>query len=219
MNPIPDIGTDAGGSFDPQEAAALLDQSSQQARRGLEPYPPWLVAIRGVLALGVLGAVWLTVRGQHPYQGPTAAVIPFVIAFAVINLAVTVGVARRATAGVSGRSRLHPAEIAIAAAAWVVVFAVMGVLAAQGVSRGIVYGVYPMTAPLIVAGLAWAAIMARRASWRQSGTAVAVAAVGIVGLFAGPAGAWAVAGVGLCLVLLGSAAVIVWRQRRGVVGS
>jgi hypothetical protein len=219
MNPTPDIGTDDGGSFDPQEAAALLDQSSQQARRGLEPYPPWLVATRGILVLGVLGGAWLTVRGQHPYRGPTAAVIPFVIAFGVINLAVTVGVARRATTGVSGRSRLHPAEIAIAVAAWVVVFAVMGVLAAQGVSRGIVYGVYPMTAPLIVAGLAWAAIMARRASWLQSGTAAAVAAVGIVGLFAGPAGAWAVAGVGLCLVLLGSAAVIVWRQRRGVVGS
>jgi hypothetical protein len=130
---------------------------------------------------------------------------------------VTVGVAKRATAGVSGRSRLRPAEIAIAVAAWVVVFAVMGVLAAQGVSRGIVYGVYPMTAPLIVAGLAWAAITARRADWRQFGTAVAV--VGIVGVFAGPAGAWAVAGVGLCLVLLGSAAVIAWRQRRGVVGS
>jgi hypothetical protein len=126
------------------------------------------------------------VRGQHPYHGPTAAVIPFVVAFAVINLAVTVGVAKRATTGVSGRSRLRPAEIAIAVTAWVAVFAVMGV---------------------------------RRAEWRQSGTAVAVAVVGIAGLFAGPAGAWAVAGVGLCLVLLASAAVIAWRQRRGLVGS
>ena len=35
--------------------------------------------------------------------------------------------------------------------------------------------------------------------------------------FAGPAGAWAVAGVGICVVLLGSAAVIVWRQGRSVV--
>jgi hypothetical protein len=217
MNPTPDISTDDGG-FDPRQAAALLDQSVQQARRRLEPYPPWLVAIRGILVLAVLGTVWLTVRGQHPYQGPTTAVIPFVIAFGVINLAVTVGVAKRATAGVSGRSRLRPAEIAIATAAWVLVFAVMGVLAGEGVSRGFVYGVYPMTVPLIVAGLAWAAITARRANWRQFGTAVAVVVVGIAGAFAGPAGAWAVAGVGLCLVLLGSAAVIAWRQRRGVVG-
>jgi hypothetical protein len=219
MNPTPDISSDDGGSFDPQQAAALLGQSTLQARRGLEPYPPLLVGTRGILALFVLGAVWLTVHGQHPYHGPTAAVIPFVAAFAVINLAVTVGVAKRATTGVSGRSRLRPAEIAIAVTAWAAVFAVMGVLAAEGVSRGIVYGVYPMTAPLIVAGLAWAAITARRAEWRQSGTAAAVAIVGIAGLFAGPAGAWAVAGVGLCLVLLASAAVIAWRQRRGLVGS
>ena len=44
-----------------------------------------------------------------------------------------------------------------------------------------------------------------------------VAVVGAVGLFAGPAGAWAVDGVGLFIVLLGSAATIVWRQRRSVV--
>jgi len=37
-------------------------------------------------------------------------------------------------------------------------------------------------------------------------------------VFAGPVGAWAVAGVGLFAVLLGAAAVIAWRQRRSVVG-
>ena len=71
--------------------------------------------------------------------------------------------------------------------------------------------------PLIAAGLAWAGIMAARADWRSCGTGLAVAVIGAVGLSAGPAGAWAVAGVGLCLMLLGSAAVIVWQQRRSVV--
>jgi hypothetical protein len=69
----------------------------------------------------------------------------------------------------------------------------------------------------MVAGLAWAGIMAARANWRACGTGLAVAAVGAVGAFAGPAGAWAVAGVGLFAVLLGSAAAIAWRQRRSVV--
>lgn len=103
------------------------------------------------------------------------------------------------------------------AVAWVAVFVVMGALAGAGVSRAIVYGLYPVTVPLMVAGLAWAGIMAARANWRWSGTGLAVAVVGVVGTFAGPAGAWAVAGVGLCIVLLGSAAAIAWRQRRGVV--
>ena len=46
---------------------------------------------------------------------------------------------------------------------------------------------------------------------------VGVAVVGAVGLFAGPAGAWAVDGVGLFIVLLGGAVAIVWGNRRSVV--
>ena len=86
-------------------------------------------------------------------------------------------------------------------AAWVGVFMVLGALAGAGVSPAIVYGVYPITVPLIVVGLAWAGIMAARAEWRRCGTGLAVAAVGAVGVFAGPPGAWFVAGVGFCAVL------------------
>ena len=74
MNHTPDTtAAGNGGNFDPQQAAALLDQTTQQARRQLEPSPPWLLVIRAVLVLAVCGAVWLSVRGQHPYTGPTAA--------------------------------------------------------------------------------------------------------------------------------------------------
>jgi hypothetical protein len=208
MNHTPDAAADNGGNFDPQEAAALLDQTTQQARHKLEPSPPWLLATRAVLVLAVLGAIWLSVRGQHPYRGPTAADVPVLVAFIVINFTATVAVAKRATAGVRGRSRLRPAEIAVMVLAWVAVVVVMGVLAAAGVS----YSLYPTTV-LIVPGLAWAAITAARANWLSCGTGLAVAAVGVVGAFAGPAGAWAVAGVGLCVVLLGRAAATAWRQR------
>jgi hypothetical protein len=219
MNPAPDTATtaDNGGDFDPRQAAALLDQTTQQTRRRLEPAQPWLLVIRGVLVLAVFVAVWLNVRGQHPYRYPTAAVVPVPITFGVLNLVATLAVARRATAGVSGRSRLRRAEIAVLAVIWVGVFAVMGALAAAGVSDAVVYGWYPVTVPLIAAGLAWAGIMAARADWRACGTGLAVAVVGAAGVFAGPAGAWVVTGVGLCVTLLGSAAVIVWRQRRSVV--
>jgi hypothetical protein len=206
-----------GGSFDPQQAAALLDQTTQQARRRIEPYPPWLLTIRAVIALAIYGAVWLSVRGQHPYNHPTAAIIPVVAVLVIVNFVATVTVAKRATVGVSGRSRLRPAEIAAMAVVWVGVFVVLGILAGDGVSHTIVYGIYPATVPLMAAGLAWAGIMAARANWRACGTGVAVAVVGAAGAFAGPTGAWAVVGVGLCLVLLGTAAAIAWRQRRGAV--
>ena len=209
MSHTPDATTAGnGGSFDPQQAAALLDQTTQQARRKFAPSPPWLLVTRAVMILAACGAVWLSVRGQHPYRGPTAADIPILVAFIVINFGATVAVRERAIAGVRGRTRLRPAEIAILALAWAAAAAVMWALAAAGVS----YSLYPTTV-LIVPGLAWAAIMAARAGWRSCGTGLAVAAVGVVGAFAGPAGAWAVAGVGLCAVLLGNAAVIAWRQR------
>jgi hypothetical protein len=206
-----------GGNFDPRQAAALLDQATQQARRKIEPYPPWLLAARGIGVLAAFGAVWLSVRGQHPYRYPTAAAIPVVITFGVLNLVATIAVARRATTGVSGKSRLRPTEIAVVAAIWAGAFAVMGVLAGAGVSDAVVYGLYPVTVPLMAGGLAWAAIMAARADWRRFSTALAVAVTGALGLLAGPAGVWLVAGAGLCVTLLGSAAAVAWRQRRTVV--
>ena len=213
MNHTPDAVTAGnGGNFDPKQAAALLDQTTQQARRQLEPAQPWLLIIRAVLVLGALGTIWLSVRGQHPYKGPTAADIPVLVGFIVINFAATVTVRRRATAGVSGRSRFTEGEIAVLIASFVVTVVAMVGLGAAGVS----FAYYP-TSVLVIPGLAWAILMAVRANWRDVAIGLAIVAIGIVGAFAGPAGSWAVAAVGLCLVLLSNAAVIIWQQRRSVV--
>ena len=197
-----------GDSFDPQQAAALLDQTRQQARRRLEPSPPWVLATRGALVLATLGGIWLSVRGQHPYRGPTAADIPFLVAFIVLNFALTVIVRQRAMAGVRGKTRLRPAEIAVAALGWAGTVVLMAALEAAGVS----YGHYPTTV-LILPGLAWARAMAARKDRGGCATGLAVAVIGVAGLFASPAGSWAVAGVGLCALLLGHAAAVAWRQR------
>src|SRR5215471_15994715 len=93
MNHTPDvIAAPNGGNFDPQQAAALLEQTTQQARHKFQPSPPWLLATRAVLGLAALGAIWFSVRGQHPYRGPTAADVPILIGFIVLNFAATVGV-------------------------------------------------------------------------------------------------------------------------------
>ena len=216
MNPTPNTTASAGnggngGNFDPRQAAALLGHTTQQARRQLAPSPPWLLAARAAAVLAVCGAAWLSVRGQHPYQGPTAAVIPVLVAFVVLNFGATVAVRERALAGVRGTTRLRPAEITVMVVAWATVPLLIWALAAAGVS----FRLHPTTV-LIIPGLAWAAVMAARAGWRRCGTGLAVAVVGVAGAFAGPVGAWAVAGVGLCAVLLASAAAVAWRQRRSV---
>jgi hypothetical protein len=209
MNPTSDAtAADNGDTFDPQQAAALLDQTTQQARRQLAPSPPWLLTTRAVMVLAALGTIWLSVRGQHPYRGPTAAVdIPVLVAFVVLNFAVTVGVRQRQMTGVHGKSRLHPAEIAILVASWAAAVALLLGLAGAGLSAGH----YPTTL-LIIPGLAWAAVSAARANWQSFGTGLAVAVTGAVGLAAGSAGSWLVAGVGLCVTLLGTAVAVARRQ-------
>jgi hypothetical protein len=207
MNHTPGATAGNGGTFGPQQAAALLEQTTQQARRRFQPSPPWLLVTRAVMVLAALGAIWLSVRGQHPYRGPTAADIPILIALIAVNFAATVAVRRHAVAGVSGRSRFGQGEIIVLALAFAATVVAMVALGTAGVS----FATYP-TSVLVIPGLAWAALMAARANWHGLATGLALIVIGIVGAFAGPAGAWAVAGVGLCAVLLGNAAAVAWQQ-------
>ncbi len=149
-----------------------------------------------------------SVRGQHPYRGPTAADIPVLLAFIVVNFAATVAVRRHATTGVSGRSRFSQGEITVLVLAFAAAVVAMAGLGAAGVN----FATYP-TSVLVIPGLAWTVLMAARANWRGLATGLAIVVIGVMGAFAGPAGAWAVAAVGLCVVLLGSAAAIAWPQR------
>jgi hypothetical protein len=66
---------------------------------------------------------------------------------------------------------------------------------------------------LIPPGLAWAGVSAARKDRGNCAAGLAVTVIGVAGLFAGPAGSWAVAGVGLCALLLGHAAAVAWRRR------
>jgi hypothetical protein len=198
---------DNGGTFGPEQAAALLDQTTQRARRKLQPSPPWLLATRAVMVLAALGVIWLSVRGQHPYKGPTAADIPVLIGFVVVNFAATVAVRAHAVAGVSGRTRFSQGEIAVLVASFAVTVVAMAVLAADGVGLA----TYP-TSVLVIPGLAWAALMAARRNRLEVAIGIAIVVMGILGAFAGPAGAWAVAAVGLCAVLLGNAVAVARHQ-------
>ena len=209
MNHTPDTAAAGnGGTFDPRQAAALLDQTTQQARRKFQPSPPWLLATRAVMVLAALGAIWLSVRGQHPYRGPTAADIPVLIGFIVLNFIATVAVRRHATAGVSGRSRFTQNEILLLVVAF---FAAVVAMTALG-SANLSFAWYPTTV-MVIPGVAWAAISAARRNWVGFGTGLALVALGVVGAFAGPVGSWAVDAVGLCAVLLAMAAAVIWQQR------
>ena len=83
---------------------------------------------------GAYGALWLSTRGQHPYLHPTAAVIPVGIGVGIINVIATFTVAKRATAGITGRSQLPPGQIGFMLAIWIGVTARMAPRAAASSS-------------------------------------------------------------------------------------
>jgi hypothetical protein len=208
MNNTSEAAAGNGDTFSPQQAAALLEEATLEARRKLVPNPPWVLVSRGVLVLAACGAVWLSVRGEHPYTGPTNADIPILIAFIVLNASLAIGFRRRAGVGVQGPSRLRPAEIAIATLAWIAAAALMVGLGVAGLN----YAVYPTTV-LLIPGATWAILMMLRKDWRGVYSGASVAVVGALGLLPTPAAAWLVAGVGLCAALSGGAALTAWRQR------
>jgi hypothetical protein len=202
------------GGLDPRGAARLLAQTQRQAQRQLDFRSPRLSLLAAAGVLVAFGAVWLSVRGQHPYKGPTPAGLVVLYAFVLIRIGSVVYAHRRAQAGVSGRSvQRRQAEGAALAIALVAVYVVMAALASDGASDGVVYGVYVVTATLLVLGTFGAARAAVREDWHELGISIAVVLVAAGSAFAGPRGVWLSNGVGLCVVLLGNGAAQAWLLR------
>lgn len=220
MNHTPDTTTaQNGGDFDPRQAAALLDQATQQARRTFTPGPPALWAFRAVLVLAAFGGCWLSVRGQDPYSGPTGAVIPVIFALVAVNIVWSVWVIRRAGAGVSGPAqRKRQAWIGVMLVVLVAAYAVTAPLYHAGASHP-AWGLYPAGAPWLIVGLLGAVIAAALRDWRMAGTCLAIAVVAAAAGFGGPAGSWLIMGIGMCAMCLGTAAFTAWAQRRSMVRS
>jgi hypothetical protein len=200
------------GGLDPREAARLLDRTSRQAQRGLDFRTPWLTLLAATVALVAFGAVWLSVRGQHPYKGPTAVALVVLYAVVAVRIGTVVYAHRHARAGVSGRSvSQQRAEGAGLAVALVAVYVLMAALAHDGASDAVVYGVYVGTATLIVLGTFWAARSAVREDWPGLGLSIAIVLVAAGSAFAGPRGVWLSNAIGLCVVLLIYGAAQAWQ--------
>jgi hypothetical protein len=214
-NPTADdaAAPDDDGEFDPREAAALLAKTQRQAERQFGLHPPVLRLIASVLILAGYGAVWLSVRHQHPYQGPTGAAIAEIYGAVLIVAVMSATVLKRATSGISGRSRRQRGALSAAfATAWIGVAAFQGALLHDGASHGIVYGVFPAAGQPLVIGSALAGMAAAQEDWRTLSIAIAVVALGTGASFAGPVGAWGVMAVGGGAIGIATAVFQVWER-------
>jgi hypothetical protein len=219
MDRAPGIGdTTEGGDFEPRQAAALLDQATRQARRSLTPLTPLLFTFRAVALLVVFGGFWLSVRGQQPYTGLHRGwAIAVAAVLVVINIGLSAWAVGRAATGVSGPAqRKWTAWTGIMVVAWIIGYAVTVSLYHTGVSHP-VWELYPASAPLLIIGLAGAAIGAAFRYWPLAAILLAIAVVAAAAGFGGPAGSWLITGIGLCAVYLGAAVFTFWAQRRSVV--
>ena len=213
MNETHDTDETAGedGELGLREAAALLEQTKTRAQRQFDIRPPLLMLIGAAVVLVAYGAVWLSVRGQHPYAGPSGTALAVLYSTLIVWIVLVAVVFRRATSGVSGRSaRQQRIDGAAFVTIWIAVYVFQGALHHAGASHAIVYGIYPAAAPLIIVGSAAAAHTAAKENWRWLGFSLAAVAIGAIGSFAGPAGVWAVVGIGLCVLLLVRTVAQVW---------
>jgi hypothetical protein len=220
MNHTPDNETlaDNDRPLGPQEAAALLDQATVQARRRFSPGPPLLWVYRAAFVLVVFGGYWLSVRGrQNPYSAPSGGLVALIFALVAINIGWSTWALKRAGAGVSGPAqRKRQAWIGVMLVVWVAAYAFTVPLYHASASYP-VWALYPASAPLMIVGLAAAATSAVRRDWPTAGITLAIAIIAAVAGFGGPAGSWLIMGIGLSAVCLGTAAFKVWQQRRSVV--
>ena len=78
------MNADYGEGSGPQQLPRLLTRIGRQAQRVFDG-PPWLMSVlRAAVFLAGYGAIWLLVRGKHPYRGPNTAVFAVVFTAVVI---------------------------------------------------------------------------------------------------------------------------------------
>ena len=90
-----------------QEAAAIVQDARARARKELVISTPLVYTAWGLVWLIGYGAMWLSVRGQHPYNGPSGVSIAAVFVLAGFAIATVLVIASKAVAGIDGQSMRH----------------------------------------------------------------------------------------------------------------
>ena len=202
-------GRDEGTTMGVADAAVIMQEASDRARRQLLVSHRATFTIWGLGLLLGYGTIWLTVRGQRPFHGLAPAT--FAVAALLSSASIMTGVAQaRADSGVGGLSAVRQRIGFLAVLAGLAaMFTLEGALAHAGASRSVI-GIFEASAPILVAGLFYFTTSAVQLDWPVLGLGVWLLAVAAVGGFAGPAGVWAVDALAAGLAYLLMATVEPW---------
>lgn len=203
MNDSADTGN--GTPLDIAEAAAIMREAGEQARREFRVDSRLTYAVWGLGLLLGYGAIWLQVHNQRPYHGMAPATYAAIVLIA--SFATSAGLLEiRSGSGVGGRSAVrrwvYVVSFLFALAA---MFVLEGALVHAGASRAVT-GVFMAAIPLLARGLFHLA----RGGVTLERPVIALGAwlvvVVIGGAFAGPAAVWGIYALAAGLAYLLAAA-------------
>jgi hypothetical protein len=207
-------GTPEQSRMDPREAARLLAQTQADVRRSLDFRAPWVSLVAAVVALVGFGIVWLNVRSQHPFTGPSSVSLVVFYALIALRIATVIYTYARARTGISGHTvKVERDEAAAMGAALLLCYVALIAIATNAHHSAGFYWSLFLSGTLIGLAAIWAGRSAIHKNWQQVVLAVLVALIAALGAVAGPRGMWLVNGVGLSALLLAAAAIGTSRRR------
>jgi hypothetical protein len=183
-----------------QEAAAVVQDARTRARRQLVINAPVVYAAWGLVWLIGYGVMWLSVRGQHPYTGPSGVSIAAVFVLAAFAGATVLAVASKAAAGIDGRSvRYRRIILATWAIGYLILLLVQAAISGSVSARTFAFVAF--AGPVLLAGLtyilasalgqnrpalafgAWLVIVAAACAWLAPAAILAACALAGGGAF------------------------------------
>jgi hypothetical protein len=137
-----------------QEAAAIMQDARTHARKELAINAPVVCAAAALVMLLGYGAMWLSVRNQHPYTGPSGVSLAAVFVLSGFAVAAVAVVAHRATDGLGGQSlRNRRILVAMWGTGYVTLLAVQGLIAGSVSTRTGAF--VDFACPILLAGLVY----------------------------------------------------------------
>jgi hypothetical protein len=137
-----------------QEAAAVVQDARARAGRELVISAPVVYVAWGLVWLLGYGGMWLSVRGQHPYQGPSGVAVAAVFVLAGFAVAAVLVIASKAVAGVDGRSaRDRRIILATWGTGYLIVLVLQAALSSSVSTRTLAF--VDFAGPVLLAGLTY----------------------------------------------------------------
>jgi hypothetical protein len=137
-----------------QQAAAVVKDARARARRELVICAPLVYAAWGLTVLLGYGAMWLSVRGQHPYTGPSGGSIAVVLGLAALAVAAVVVIISKTVAGIDGRSaRVRSIILRTYATGYLILLCVQVAIKSSVSNRTFLFVAF--AGPLLLAGLTY----------------------------------------------------------------